>query len=230
MRSLTKTTPEPAALVRVRGELSRLLAETGRDVLPRDWELLKNPDKQAVREQLHRDQRGLCAYCMRPISTADADNDPVGMRIEHFEPRTAAPSRMFNWTNLLGVCAGEGMHSGAKEQTCDRARGSRTLRVNPYRRSPAPEDAFRYSRPRSSTPVEAAGVDVNSHVAPDDVLALNLNAGSLRIARAAVIQRLRGELRAGRTVASLLRTYEAAHGGTLPAFAGVATAYLLTKL
>ena len=80
--------------------------------------------KQKVLTSLIRDQRGLCAYCMRRIGEKNS-------HVEHIEPQSVtSEGEDVSYENMLAVCQGQYGH-GRAGATCDHARGNRPLTVNP---------------------------------------------------------------------------------------------------
>ena len=87
-----------------------------------------------VREQMWREQKHLCAYCMKKIDSPDL------VRIEHCRPRhphnevehDKKATLDFKW--MLGVCYGNSLVKGVKmeDETCDAHRGNTELTINPF--------------------------------------------------------------------------------------------------
>lgn len=85
-----------------------------------------------VREQMWREQKHLCAYCMKKIDSPDL------VRIEHCRPRhphnevehDKKATLDFKW--MLGVCYGNSLVKGVKmeDETCDAHRGNTELTIN----------------------------------------------------------------------------------------------------
>ncbi len=89
-----------------------------------------------LREQMWKEQKGLCAYCMCKIE------DAANVKIEHYSPRHAnsgAPEAedALLYRNLLAVCYGNSSKKGIKlhDQTCDAHKGNQTLTVDPLDRT-----------------------------------------------------------------------------------------------
>jgi uncharacterized protein (TIGR02646 family) len=88
---------------------------------------LKGKAKQKVRENLVKEQRGLCAFCGARIIDGALD-----MKIAHFYPQTApgGAARSLEYMNMLGAClGGEGRQD--HEQHCDTHQKNKTLAKNP---------------------------------------------------------------------------------------------------
>lgn len=84
------------------------------------WEELTQEDKQAIRQALVQEQRGLCAYCMMRIA-----GEAESTKIEHIRPRRYREG-LFDWSNLVACCDGrEGRPSA--HQTCDTKKGDAEL-------------------------------------------------------------------------------------------------------
>ncbi|TAD96752.1 MAG: TIGR02646 family protein, partial [Bacteroidetes bacterium] len=54
-------------------------------------------DMKELRDSLLRDQKYICAYCMRRISEDD-------MKIEHFRSQSTHPDLDLDYRNMLAVC------------------------------------------------------------------------------------------------------------------------------
>lgn len=91
------------------------------------------PEKEVIRDQLIKEQHGLCAYCMSRISNVKEYKDSIlyeHCKIEHFKPQSKYPGEQLNYKNLLGCCNGnEG--KPFKFQTCDTHKGDNDLLFNP---------------------------------------------------------------------------------------------------
>lgn len=82
-------------------------------------------DKDALRQSLVAEQRGLCCYCLSRIRPATG-----GMKIEHWHCQDNYPAEQLDYANLLGACLG---NSGQplKHQHCDTLKGNKNLSRNP---------------------------------------------------------------------------------------------------
>lgn len=236
MRRIDKG-PAPPCLADCRREARRIEKETGEAPRAEDW----NPGAcaQPVRDALHRDQHGLCGYCMQRVGRQGCRDLPVpfgnrGMRIEHLTPREHEPRRMYDWANLLGVCGGRsGGPSGEVFDHCDRSRGSRKLRLNPTK-GPRPEDIVSYRRcPETDGLLIDAAPPYDADVSH---LALN-NPALARRRRDAerAIARLLARARPGTDRRRLLERLLAGAttpdpNGELPEFAPVVVRYIQRKL
>lgn len=90
-------------------------------------------DKDIVRKELHKEQHGLCAYCMRRIK------DDASMAIEHWMPIKKEPGDnswnkdlVLDYKNMLGCCDG-GRKSEDKNKifSCDAAKGNTKTTLSP---------------------------------------------------------------------------------------------------
>lgn len=238
MRRVRKAS-EPPCLAACRRELRRELRETGR-ISASDWDKLGDCARE-VRAALVRDQDGLCAYCgrrlIRPPEDLGDESGAAGfMKIEHFEARSLAPERMFDWDNLLGVCSGHFIIGGHTITTCDSARGNRPLHIHPvtHPRDPAELFPIHAGRLRDDRGNARLGeVFPQNDDALADTTTLHLNASPLIGDRARVIRDLRVLLSKDDSPAAirrLLRVNTIAGSGGLPPYAHVAAAYLHKKL
>lgn len=94
-----------------------------------------------VKEQIIRDQHGLCAYCETVIARARVEGEVDDFRVEHFYPKVGTEYSKHNyhldWQNLLGVCHGgsqpdvpESMKrfsTRAIDRSCDVLKGDKNL-------------------------------------------------------------------------------------------------------
>lgn len=107
MVELQHAIPEPSGLTRYRRKHSG-----GK------WE--KNPELDAlrpvIRQQLHREQEGLCVYCERTLGADEG-------HIEHIQTRSSRPDLTFAYDNFAHSCEGPGH--------CGRHRNSQALPVEP---------------------------------------------------------------------------------------------------
>lgn len=241
MRPIEKG-PPPPCLAELKGELRRVERESGQRPKPDDW--APGSCAQSIRDALHRDQHGLCGYCMQSIAPhghRDKPKDNRGMRIEHLITRRAESRRMYDWPNLIGVCGGRsGAPGGAVYDHCDRARNDAPLTLSPIAPSPV-ETSIRFSR-QAPADVDDDGDSVWIHAPAElqaDLEILNLNNPALRrrrrdaegqIARqlAALVKRRKSPLAYLRRLVETAATPEP--GGTLPAFAPVVQQYAERKL
>jgi hypothetical protein len=97
------------------------------------YEELPVKPREDIREQMWKEQCGLCAYCMRHIKT------PKDVRIEHYCARHSETGfynkiNTLDYKKMLGVCYGNSLQQGIKKEnmTCDAHRGNTVLSINPY--------------------------------------------------------------------------------------------------
>lgn len=72
-----------------------------------------------LKTSLCNEQGYLCAYCMSRIRPFK-DSGNSGMRVEHWDSQSAAPTKTLEYSNMLGVCEGQ---YDDKIYTCDNFRG-----------------------------------------------------------------------------------------------------------
>lgn len=140
------------------------------------WDNLDHAERAATLESLLLEQGNLCAYCTRRISADSA-------HVEHIVPRSQDDARSVEYGNLLAVC--DGMIGGARDSTCDRSRGNRSLTVNPLKRETL--EGIRYRRD-GTTYADRPEID------EDIANTLNLNQRLLVRNRKEVVRRLQGKL------------------------------------
>ena len=88
-------------------------------------------DKNPIRDQLVREQHGLCAYCMKRIRP---DNS---MAIEHFAPVSDHKDKVLDYGNMLGCCRGgsEEKIKGQKEFCCGASKKEQPITIDPRKKS-----------------------------------------------------------------------------------------------
>lgn len=131
-------------------------------------------DKEALREHLVREQRGLCCYCLSRIRP-----DGEAMKIEHWHSQDDFPREQLDYTNLLGACRG-GEGQPGELQHCDTKKGNRLLSRNPANPAHRVENLVRYE-PGG----RVVSDDSDFHSELED--ALNLNTAFLRNNRKATL-------------------------------------------
>jgi uncharacterized protein (TIGR02646 family) len=122
-----------------------------------------NCDKDALRDALVTEQRGLCCYCMGRIH-----NSFDTMKIEHWRSQTRYPAEQLNYRNLLGACLG-GHGQPPDFQHCDTRKGDRDLQWNPADPAHHIETRIRYEMDGS-----ICSDDPTFDAQLDDVLNLNI--------------------------------------------------------
>jgi len=70
------------------------------DARTQPWEDVSWEDKEEIRAELESLQRRHCAYC-----ECDLANESKKPHIEHFEPRSRARMKTFDWENLFLSCS-----------------------------------------------------------------------------------------------------------------------------
>ena len=160
MRAITKG-PEPGSLTR-----HRMAPHTYYD---------NYPHKDALRNALVSEQRGLCCYCMGRIRSDS-------MKVEHWRCQSRFSGEQLDYGNLLGACrGGEGQHRS--RQHCDTRKGDSDLRWNPADQSHQIEALIYY---------EADGAIRSSDAVFDGQLedVLNLNLALLKTSRRRIRERI----------------------------------------
>jgi uncharacterized protein (TIGR02646 family) len=160
---------EPASLIEYRSAAGRTA----------DYE--SYGDKDALRANLVKEQRGLCCYCLSRIRA-----ERNSMKIEHWHCQANYSAEQLDYSNLLGACMGnEG--SPGKDQYCDSRKGDRDLSRNPANPLHRVEDVIKFEgsgRVASSDPAFEAELN--------DVL--NLNVAFLIAQRRATLDAFQGAL------------------------------------
>lgn len=120
-------------------------------------------DKKPIREQLIREQHGLCAYCMRRIH---ADNSSV---IEHWMPVDFNGACALEYRNMMLCCdGGRTENKKPKVLCCDASKGNTVIQINPYNRQQM--EKIRYDK---NGRIYIYPEDSNLQADIDDVLHLN---------------------------------------------------------
>lgn len=105
-----------------------------------EWKVISENDTEAIRNQFNlipkdslrqnliREQKGLCAYCMKRIH---GDNKTT---IEHWIPLSRSKAKAIEYKNMLGVC-----HGGRKTETdgqrilcCDARKDEQEIQISPW--------------------------------------------------------------------------------------------------
>jgi len=86
-------------------------------------------DKPILREQLAREQRGLCCYCLSRIRPGNPGELPR-MKIAHWHSRHLHEDEDLDYSNLLGACMGN-QGNPPNLQHCDTRQGDRDIKWNP---------------------------------------------------------------------------------------------------
>jgi uncharacterized protein (TIGR02646 family) len=108
--------------------------------------------KNEVKEILIREQRGLCAYCMRRIRM-DSHS-----RVEHWMPLSKDKDKSLDYNNMLGVCDGGEKLTGQKGHIvcCDAHKGEAEISISPLNRAQMDKIAYTqegiiYTNPRDES-------------------------------------------------------------------------------
>lgn len=161
------------------------------------WVKFKNNNarRDAVRNQLRMDQRGLCAYCEIRLILSDES-------VEHFMPKFAGMQYELAWDNLLLCCCGgeerplpEDVEDAAfrydpqSDPTCGRAKLNDMTPIFHPLNLPAFPRIFRFSSERGEIfPDDAACIaqGIDPGLAETTIDKLGLRSGRLNRARLAV--------------------------------------------
>lgn len=142
-----------------------------------DYGNLSPADKDALRQCLVTEQRGLCCYCMQSIRPVQGS-----MKIEHWHCQANYPDEQLVYWNLLGSCmGGDGQPDSIKH--CDTSKGNKSLSRNPANPDHHVEQLIRYLPDGTVT-----SSDQTFNAELSDVL--NLNAAHLKNGRAAALRAL----------------------------------------
>lgn len=139
--------------------------------------------KDLVIETLSDNQHGLCAYCEEKLP-------PRGdRRIEHLHPKSDVTTEhcwMFDWENLLAVCAGGKSNNvfldSNVEQHCDGSKGeSLTTILNPYTMPRQNLFTFESSSGKLSADVDMCNrAHIEVQLVKDTIDVLQLNCTTLK--------------------------------------------------
>lgn len=152
------------------------------------YEQLQTEELRDIREQMWEEQKGLCAYCMRSISS------PHVVRIEHYvarhpKGRKYNPKATLNYKIMLGVCYGNSIVPGTRleDRTCDAHRENMALTVNPFE-----VNSIRKIHYRSDGYITSVDDDIRFDV--EQTLNLNCRASSLPDNRKRVLVQTQREI------------------------------------
>ena len=209
-----------------------------------DWPSALGPDcNQTLLNALHKEQRGLCAYCWSRITPSTATQEHPergGMTVEHWVPRSGyegdsdgekvkAGTKALDWANLLGVCVGVVVVGDSKADHCDKSRGNKRL----YRHPAKPSNVLGRFRINSADGTLTAIDDDPSHDS-NDIKILNLNLGRLKENRRKAIEQTRERIKKDASRQSFLHLWRTAttpdKNGRLPAYAPARCLYLYKKM
>lgn len=122
-----KKRPEPQALLAYRKQAGASYDGTSFSIVKAD-----------IRSSLLREQGYLCAYCMNSI-----EDDPLKMKVEHWQSQSHYPERQLDYKNMLAVCKGNEGREYAS-QHCDTRKGNQELSINPADPAHAIQEKVRY--------------------------------------------------------------------------------------
>ena len=166
MRAITKSN-EPASLARHRCQQHA------------DFD--NYTDKDALRQSLVAEQRGLCCYCLSRIRPAAGE-----MKLEHWHCQDNHPAEQLDYANLLGACLGNEGQS-PKHQHCDTLKANHNLSRNPANPAHQVEQFIHFEGDGSITSHDLAfNTELNE--------VLNLNAKFLKNNRKAVLDAFKDTL------------------------------------
>lgn len=180
-------------------------------------------DKDALREALAAEQRGLCCYCLSRIRP-----EASRMKIEHWHCQANHPNEQLDYANLLGACLGnEGQPRN--QQHCDTRKGNEELSRNPANPRHEVDNLVRFRGDGRITSHDPVFDDELNRV-------LNLNVAFLRNNRKSTLDAFhafigkRGELHRS-TLERLLREWNGdSHGGELREYCQVIVFWLRKRL
>lgn len=178
------------------------------------WERFRRAGRKGyrqVKEQLLKDQHGLCAYCEISIRLADDEESVDDFRVEHFHPKGETDFKVHNyhldWQNLLGVCHGGSQPNveeakwrfsrRKRDRSCDVPKGGKPINeyiLNPLE-IPADTRLFKYAEINGKMFVDEETCPQELvEKAKNSIRELNLNAPRLMRMRKTVIDVLQEEI------------------------------------
>ncbi len=119
MLFIQKTQPSQELIDFVIAERAKFQAEGNVDKYPSYLTLQSDKSYKSLREQLYKEQRGLCCYCMQKIALNNST-------IEHFLPQSIFSENEVDYFNLYLAC----LHSKGKSKTnyhCDIIKGNNLI-------------------------------------------------------------------------------------------------------
>lgn len=141
-----------------------------------NWNDLPFDEKEALREQLHAEQNGLCCYCCKTI-TATLDT----VSIEHLQDKHQHSKLQFDYENLLLSCI--------STKHCNQAKQSKTIKVDPLQTDC--DDSIKMN------PLSAQLIgDKNKEDAEETIEILNLNHRDLINRRTELLKLIQDYLKA----------------------------------
>lgn len=176
-------------------------------------------DKDALRQTLVAEQRGVCCYCQSRIKAT-----PEGMKIEHWQCQADYPARQLDFSNMLGACVG-GQGRPEREHHCDTRKGNSGLCFSVCDPAHPIERKIRFLGDGTISSDDAA---VDEEI--NDVL--NLNLPRLVSNRRGLLMAFQERLGKGARLDSAreLSKWDGRQPGDLPEFAQVVVYWLQKKL
>lgn len=181
-------------------------------------------DKQDVRDQLVREQGGLCCYCQSRIRPTED-----GMKIEHWQSKSPQkyPGRQLDYTNMLGACyGGQKKNKKCPPEThhCDTLKDDSDLCF-------CLTDAAHPIEPRIKFLGDGRIQSNDSDIERDINVVLNLNLDNLKNNRKAVLTAFQQRLTAGAQldVTKELPKWDGSKNEELPEYAQVVVYWLNKK-
>ena len=98
------------------GSMPTKTAKAFQNYKDKPWGDIPEEFKTPLREELEREQKGVCCYCCKSLSNSHTT-------IEHLRSRQNYPNERFDYNNLLLSCT-------TKDQ-CDKAKGNTDLELTP---------------------------------------------------------------------------------------------------
>lgn len=147
-------------------------------------------ERDAIREALISEQKGLCAFCMGRIENkyqlgrkhpAEGEDDGYNIKIAHWLPQSEDSSKSLDYNNMLGACKGGGRK--IKYQHCDKKQADKSLIINPIEHDC--EKLISYG---------LGGEIICEHFDKDINDTLNLNVEKLQIFRQLVMEQAKEQL------------------------------------
>lgn len=135
-------------------------------------------DKTVIRDSLLREQRGICAYCMRRIK-ASSDTP-----IEHWYPLSNRKATALDYRNFLLSCNGINYAGTSKISCCDEQKGDIRITIDPRNQNMMSMIAYENGG-RVYVQGTKAECEILQHDL-DDTLNLNDEHGALKQERSAV--------------------------------------------
>jgi uncharacterized protein (TIGR02646 family) len=179
---------------------------------------IPNTGKDALRQSLVTEQRGLCCYCQSRIHPNEDE-----MKIEHCQSQTDFPAHQLDYSNLLGACLG-GEGRTKKDQHCDSRKGNSVLCFSVCDPARLIERQIKFL---GDGRIESDDAAINT--ALNDVL--NLNWSRLVSNRKAVLDAFKQRLGKGNlNAAQELGKWDGTQAGELPEFAQVMVFWLEKRL